>query len=327
MTLACIAGLAQPDEGCITLDAHIFYDSLARINLPPRRRRIGYVMQDYLLFPHLTVGENVAFGLQGLGRQAVQSRVAAMLDRVGLAGYEARRPRDLSGGQQQRVALARALVTQPRALLLDEPFSALDGPTRALLRRDLLDLQRSLNLPVLFVTHDLGEVNLLADQLLVIVEGRLMQRGAPSEIAAHPVNREVAQLTGSRNFMAGAVLECSEEGLRVRVGDVVMETPPMTSLKAGDAVTLAVRPERIMLVRKDAQAVAQRNTVQGMIVDELSDGFICTLSFRNDVGQRLTRSDHDLEIVLPVYVYERLHLATERRWTVVIPKEAIQVLV
>jgi molybdate transport system ATP-binding protein len=326
MTLACIAGLAQPDTGRIALDALTFFDSSAKINLPPQRRRIGYVMQDYLLFPHLTVGENVAFGLQGLGRPEARDRVAAMLDRVGLAGYAARRPQGLSGGQQQRVALARALVTQPRALLLDEPFSALDGPTRALLRRDLLDLQRSLNLPVLFVTHDLAEAHLLADQLVVIVEGKLMQSGAPAELAAHPINRDVAQLTGSRNFLEGRVLERSDDSLYVRVGDLVLQTPPSPSLLPGDEVTLAVRPERIMLVRKDMQALAQRNTAQGVIVNELSDGFSCLLSFRNDVGHRLSTGDYDLEIMLPVYVYERLHLATDRRWTVVVPQEAIQVL-
>ncbi|MFO7635473.1 MAG: ABC transporter ATP-binding protein [Caldilinea sp.] len=327
MTLACIAGLAQPDAGCIALDGLTFYDSEARINLPPQRRRIGYVMQDYLLFPHLSVGKNVAFGLQGLSRQETLSHVAAMLDRVGLAGYEARRTQDLSGGQQQRVALARALVTQPRALLLDEPFSALDGPTRALLRRDLLDLQRSLTLPVIFVTHDLGEAHLLADQLAVIVEGKLMQCGAPAEIAAHPVNRTVARLTGSRNFLEGHVLERSDAGLTVRVGTMLLQAPPSPSLLPGDAVTLAVRPERIMLVRKDAQAPAQGNTLQGVIVNELSDGFTCTLAFRAADGQSLTGGDHDLEIVLPVYVYERLHVATDRRWTVIVPKEAIQVLV
>jgi ABC-type Fe3+/spermidine/putrescine transport system ATPase subunit len=196
-----------------------------------------------------------------------------------------------------------------------------------LLRRDLLDLQRSLTLPVIFVTHDLGEAHLLADQLAVIVEGKLMQCGAPAEIAAHPVNRTVARLTGSRNFLEGRVLERSDAGLTVRVGTMLLQAPPSPSLLPGDAVTLAVRPERIMLVRKDAQAPAQGNTVQGVIVNELSDGFTCTLAFRAADGQRLTVGDHDLEIVLPVYVYERLHVATDRRWTVIVPKEAIQLLV
>ena len=326
MTLACIAGLARPDTGRIALDGVTFYDSAAHICLPPQRRRIGYVMQDYLLFPHLTVGENVAFGLQGLSRREKQATVAAMLERVGLAGYEARRPQDLSGGQQQRVALARALVTQPRVLLLDEPFSALDGPTCALLRRDLLTLQRSLQLPTILVTHDLGEAYLLADQMAVLVEGKLLQSGAPAEVAAHPVNRDVAQLTGSRNFLSGQVLERHEDGLTVRVGQMLLHAPSSPSFMPGDAVTLAVRSERIMLVRKETQAPGQGNSLHGVVVDELSDGFTCTLSFRADASQRLTDRAFDLEIVLPVYVYERLHVATDRRWTVIVPKEAIQVL-
>jgi len=327
MTLACIAGLTHPDAGRIALNGFTFYDSDARINLPPQRRRIGYVMQDYLLFPHLTVGENVAFGLQGLSRAEQRRTVDAMLERVGLAGYAQRRPHELSGGQQQRVALARALVIRPHALLLDEPFSALDAPTRASLRRDLLDLQRTLALPVIFITHDFGEAYLLADQLAVLVEGRLLQCGAPAEVVAHPRSQDVARLTGSRNFLAAEVAACEQGVLTVRVGDVVLAAPCASRLAPGDRVTLAIRPERIMLVRKDAQTPARRNTMHGVIVDEMSDGFTCTLFLRADDGQRL-RPDaaYDLEIIVPVYIYERLHIAEDRRWAVILPQEAMQVL-
>jgi molybdate transport system ATP-binding protein len=329
MTLACIAGLAKPDAGHIALNGFTFFDSHARINLPPQRRRIGYVMQDYLLFPHLTVGENVAFGLQGLSRAQRRKTVEDMLERVGLAGYEARRPQALSGGQQQRVALARALVIQPRALLLDEPFSALDAPTRALLRHDLLSLQRSLNLPVIFITHDFGEAYLLADQLAVLVEGKLLQCGAPAEVVARPVNQTVARLTGNRNFLDGQVIARQDGHLIVRVGDVLLQAPDASARQPGDSVTLAIRSERIMLLRKDAQSSQRHNTVHGAIVDEMSDGFTCTLFLRTDDGQRLRPdidSAYDLEIVVPVYIYERLHIAEDRRWTVILPQEAIQVL-
>lgn len=327
MTLACIAGLASPNAGRIALNGLTFFDSVARVDLPPQRRRIGYVMQDYLLFPHLSVGDNVAFGLQGLSRVERQKTVDAMLERVGLTGYAARRPQELSGGQQQRVALARALVTQPRALLLDEPFSALDAPTRALLRRDLLDLQRTLALPVIFITHDFGEAYLLADQLAVLVEGRILQRGAPAEVVARPQSQAVARLTGSRNFLAAEVVACAQEVLTVRVGDHVLEAPCVARWAAGERVTLAIRPERIMLVRKDAHTPSQRNTVHGVIVDEMSDGFTCTLFLRADEGQRLRPGDaYDLEIIVPVYIYERLHIAEDRRWAVILPQEAIQVL-
>jgi len=326
MTLACIAGLARPDAGRIALNGFVFYDSAAGINVPPQRRRIGYVMQDYLLFPHLTVGENVAFGLHHLPRRERTARVAAMLERVGLAGYEARRPQELSGGQQQRVALARALVTEPHVLLLDEPFSALDAPTRAALRRDLLDLQRAFKLPVIFITHDFGEAYLLADQLAVLVEGKLLQCATPAEVVARPVNQQVAQLTGSRNFLSGRVLTSNEQGMRVRIGDVTLQTPPAPWLRPGDAVTIAIRPERILLVRKDAPALPRSNTLRGVIVDELSDGFTCTLFLRSEGASRLREGEYDLEIVVPVYIYERLHIAEDRHWTVVLPQEAIQVV-
>jgi len=335
MTLACIAGLAKPDAGRIALDDLLFYDSATKVDLPPQRRRIGYVMQDYLLFPHLTVLENVAFGLHRLPRSERRARATAMLERVGLAGYASRRPHELSGGQQQRVALARALVTEPRALLLDEPFSALDAPTRALLRHDLLALQRSLKLPIIFITHDFSEAYLLADQLAVLVGGRILQRGTPAEVVARPVDRQVAQLTGSRNFLDGQVFERNADGLVVRVGDVLLQTPDTHIRRPGDAVTLAIRPERIMLVRKDARTPAQstllhNNLLHGIILSDMSDGFVCTLFLRADEGQRLRPHEriiaHDLEIVVPVYVYERLHIAENRRWAVILPKEAIQVL-
>uniref|UniRef100_A0A7C1FF41 ABC transporter ATP-binding protein n=1 Tax=Caldilinea aerophila TaxID=133453 RepID=A0A7C1FF41_9CHLR len=326
MTLACIAGLARPDAGRIALNGFVFYDSAAGINVPPQRRRIGYVMQDYLLFPHLTVGENVAFGLHRLPRRERDVRVAAMLERMGLAGYEARRPQELSGGQQQRVALARALVTEPHALLLDEPFSALDAPTRAALRHDLLDLQRAFKLPVIFITHDFGEAYLLADQLAVLVEGKLLQCATPAEVVARPVNQQVAQLTGSRNFLSGRVLTSDEQSMSVRIGDATLQTPPAPWLRPGDAVTIAIRPERILLVRKDAPALPRSNTLRGVIVDELSDGFICTLFLRSEGAPRLREGEYDLEIVVPVYIYERLHIADDRHWTVVLPQEAIQVV-
>ncbi len=326
MTLACIAGLARPDAGRIALNGFVFYDSVAGVNIPPQRRRIGYVMQDYLLFPHLTVGENVAFGLHRVPRRERNARVAVMLERVGLAGYEARRPQELSGGQQQRVALARALITEPKILLLDEPFSALDAPTRAALRRDLLDLQRAFRLPVIFITHDFGEAYLLAHQLAVLVEGKLLQCATPAEVVARPVNHQVAQLTGSRNFMRGRVLTSTEEGMSVHVGDLTLETPPAPWLRPGDTVTLAIRPERILLVRKDAPVLPRRNALQGVIVDELCDGFTCTLFLRSEAGSRLGTDAYDLEIVVPVYIYERLRIAEDRRWTVVLPQEAIQVV-
>ena len=324
MTLACVAGLSRPDAGCITLDGDMLYDSERNINLPPQRRALGYVMQDYLLFPHLSVAQNIAFGLTRLSPPNKRRVVAEALQRVGLAGFEQRRPGELSGGQQQRVALARALVTRPRVLLLDEPFSALDGPTRALLRRDLLRLRSELGLPALFVTHDLAEAYLLADQIAVIEAGRLLQLGPPEAVVYHPASRTVAELTGGSNFFSGQVIAQNPAETIIRVGPVQLTAPP-APVKPGDRVQLSIRAERVMLIRKDAPAGPRENEVRGCIANELADGFNHTLFFRLAQGQRLREGGYDLEIMLPAYIYERLGVAHDKQWSATIKREAIHI--
>ena len=307
MTLTCVAGLARPDAGRIKLNGDVLYDSEKNINLPPQRRAVGYVMQDYLLFPHLSVAQNIAFGLRGLSRAQKVGVVAEALQRVGLAGFEPRRPRELSGGQQQRVALARALVTRPRLLLLDEPFSALDGPTRALLRSDLLRLQAELGLPALFVTHDLGEAYLLADQIAVVEAGRLLQLGPPEAVVYHPTSRAVAELTGGSNFFSGRIIAHNPVEMVIQVGPVQL-TAPTAPVKPGDQVQFTIRAEEVMFIRKDTPVRPRENQMAGWIVNELTDGFNHTLFFRLDEGQRLREGGYDLEISLPTYVYRRLGL-------------------
>ena len=324
MTLACIAGLETPDAGRITLNEQVFFDHEAKINVPSRRRRMGYVMQDYLLFPHLDVGGNVAFGLARMSRRDKDAVVADALERVGLEDYAHRRPAELSGGQQQRVSLARALVTDPQTLLLDEPFSALDGPTRAVLRRDLLHLQRTLGVPVVFVTHDLAEAYLLADQIVVIEGGQVLQIGPPGTIVYRPATRSVARLTGNNNFFQGELVSLEAEGVAIKVGDVILAGPPMP-LPAGTAVELGVRPERIMLLRKDLPVGKRANILAGRVVNELTDGFNYTLFFRLDGERRLATGGYDLEITLPAYVYERLHVAEDKEWSITIRRDDIHV--
>jgi molybdate transport system ATP-binding protein len=324
MTLACVAGLNWPDTGRIALNGSVVFDSDRKINLPPQRRAVGYVMQDYLLFPHLSVAQNIAFGLTGLARPEKRKVIAEALQRVGLAGFEQRRPGELSGGQQQRVALARALVTRPRVLLLDEPYSALDGPTRALLRRDLLRLRGELDLPVLFVTHDLAEAYLLADQIAIIEAGRLLQLDPPEAVVYRPASRVVAELTGGNNFFGGHVLAQNQAETIIRVGTLQLVAPP-APVKAGDRVQLSIRAERVMLIRKDAPVGPRENQVRGHIVNELTDGFNHTLFFRLDEGQPSQEGGYDLEIILPTYVYERLGVADDKQWSATIKREAIHI--
>ncbi|GIV77464.1 MAG: ABC transporter [Litorilinea sp.] len=322
MTLACVAGLTRPDAGRIVLHDRVLLDTAQGICLPPQRRHVGYVMQDYLLFPHLSVAQNIAFGLVGHSRAEKEAIVRQALAQVGLAGFENRRPQELSGGQQQRVALARALVTRPRVLLLDEPFSALDSPTRAALRRDLVRLRAELDIPVLLVTHDLAEAYLLADQMAVMEAGRLLQVASPETVINQPASRRVAELTGGTNFFTGRVVAHQDGQSLLQVGQLHLLTPPV-SAPLGKQVSLSIRAERIMLLRKDVDVGHRLNRFRGQIVDELSDGMTCTLFLRLEGPARLQEGVYDLEIRLPVHIYERLGIARDRRWEVSIQPEAI----
>jgi molybdate transport system ATP-binding protein len=323
LTLRAVAGLFQPTHGRIVLNEHVLFDAKARLNLPPQARHIGYVPQSYALFPHQTAAQNVAYALRGWTRGESERRVTEMLDLVGLQGFESQRPAQLSGGQQQRVALARALAMQPDALLLDEPLSALDAPTRADLRRNLRDLQARFQIPVLFVTHDLAEAYFMADRIAVYDAGHVLQMDTPSEVLRRPATRRVAQLLGVKNIWDGQVMARDANGLRVRVGQVELAT---STAIADASVSLCVRPERIILVRPERLAQERENLLCGRIVGEMNDGSLVVLSFRLD-GARLTpERAHDLEIELPVYIYERLGLASQREWHVSIKRDAIHVI-
>jgi molybdate transport system ATP-binding protein len=205
-TLRALAGLISLTTGRVSLDGSILDDSSTGVRLPPERRPIGVVFQDYLLFPHLTVLENVAFGLRarGLPRARALHESTRWLERVGLAGYGGRKPAALSGGQAQRVALARALATNPALLLLDEPMAALDVSTRVELRRELRRQLDSFTGVRLLVTHDTVEAMALADRLVVLEHGRVMQTGTPQEVTQQPRSRYVADLVGVNLFRGRA---------------------------------------------------------------------------------------------------------------------------
>jgi molybdate transport system ATP-binding protein len=192
--LRAVAGLAQPEHGRVVLDGEVLYDSVAGIDLPPEDRRVGFVFQDYALFPHMTVAQNVAYGARnGHGE---------LLERFRIAHLAGARPGELSGGERQRVGLARALARSPGVLLLDEPLSALDTHTRAALRLELKELLDELDLPVLRVTHDFHDAAVLSDRVAAIAEGRVRQIGTPSELIAAPADAFVASFTGA-NVLGG----------------------------------------------------------------------------------------------------------------------------
>jgi len=195
--LRCIAGLHRPGAGLVRCGGQTWLDTAAGIDLAPHRRAAGLVFQDYALFPHMTALANVIAGMGHLPRRERAKRACGLLSLVRLDGMEGRRPAELSGGQQQRVALARALARDPAVLLLDEPFSAVDRPTRRALQADLARLRRQLAIPVVLVTHDLDDTLLLADAVAVLDAGQVLQHGPPAEVARHPVSPRVAWLLGT----------------------------------------------------------------------------------------------------------------------------------
>jgi molybdate transport system ATP-binding protein len=195
--LRIIAGLAEPDRGRVDCNDEIWLDTTQRVNVEPERRRCGYVFQDYALFGHLRVWQNIAYPLRGQPRAERRLRANELLARFGISQLADARPSSLSGGERQRVALARALARQPSALLLDEPLSALDTRTRARAARELSSSLREIDVPTVLVTHDFSEAALLGDEVAIIDNGRIIQRGSASELAASPATAFVADFTGA----------------------------------------------------------------------------------------------------------------------------------
>ena len=265
-TLRIIAGFETPDTGRVCIGG----GDLA--GLPPNRRQLGMVAQDYSLFPHMTVGANVAFGLRMARRPdaEVAERVTKILQLVHLSGYEARYPHQLSGGQQQRVALARALVTNPSVLLLDEPLAALDKNLREAMQFELRRIQQTLGITTVLVTHDQEEALTLSDRIAVMNEGRILQVGNPREIYESPHTRFVSKFIGTANLFEGEVLEVDADGMaRVPVGaEVVMIHVPNPG-GVGKTLGFGLRPEKLRLL---ASPEGTGNVLRVQITDHVFRG-------------------------------------------------------
>ena len=258
--LRALSGLQPLDGGRVSLDGVVLDDPVADVFVAPERRPVGVVFQDYLLFPHLTALENVAFGLRARGTGKAEARRAAeeWLDRVGLAGFAGHRPSALSGGQAQRVALARALAVDPRLLLLDEPLAALDAGTRREVRRDLRQRLAGFGGMRVLVTHDPVDAYTLADRVAVLDGGRIVQQGTIAAVTAHPRSRYVAELVGT-NLVRG-----------VSNGEVVV-TGNGATLVVADApqgeVFAAVKPQAVSLSLAAVASGSQRNSWPMTVVD------------------------------------------------------------
>ncbi len=288
--LRCLAGLERPDEGRIALGDEVWFDSATGRWLPPQLRRVGYLPQGLALFPHLDVAGNIAFGIRGLDGRARAARVRDLLERFGLAELGRRRPAELSGGERQRVALARALAASPRLLLLDEPLSALDAPTRERLRLELRELLATAEISAILVTHDRTEALVLGDRVAVLVDGVLRQAGPTVEVFDRPADETVARVTGVETVLAGVVVEEGDGLVTVDVGGMrlaVVGSAESSSTTAaglaanddlpagpipGERVLLTIRAEDVALslpgdVAPARPGTSARNRLPGRVVE------------------------------------------------------------
>ncbi len=266
--LRCLAGLERPERGLIRFGTETWFDG--QVNATPQARRLGCMFQDYALFPTKTVAGNIAFGLAGLSPNEREARVREVLTLLQLQGVEAMRPAQLSGGQQQRVALARAIARRPQMLLLDEPLSALDAPTRARVRGELRHLLKQLAIPSVVVTHDWGEALALGDQMAVIGDGKVLQVGTPQAVFNRPKDAEVARIVGIETALEGRVRESVEGLVAVEVDGVTLHA--LAEEGVGPDVFVCIRAEDVVLAHGSAGTTSARNQLQGRVVDISSMG-------------------------------------------------------
>lgn len=249
LTLDAIAGMTAPDKGRILLNDRILFDSGAKVNLPARVRRCGYVFQNYALFPHMTLWENLAFAAPEMARLERHRKIGELLERFGLGLLAERRPGELSGGQKQRGSIARALMSEPEILLLDEPARGLDLTLKQDLYSVIGELRKSLEIPGLLVTHGVEEVFALADSVLVYESGRIIHRATPPELLRHPGSEVVATLLGDFNLFDAEVLalDPGRQTSRIRLLGEEMQAPYLPGCFLGDQIRVCARPEELKI--------------------------------------------------------------------------------
>ncbi|MFD5140589.1 ABC transporter ATP-binding protein [Streptomyces sp. NPDC058378] len=282
--LRALAGLHTPETGRITCAAHTWYDAASRTNLPVQRRRVGYLFQDYALFPHLTVGANITYGMRRSRRDHRAKKLADLVDLLDLTGLTDRKAGQVSGGQAQRVALARALATDPHLLLLDEPLSALDTPTRAAIRSDLRTLLRDIGIPAVIVTHERAEAYALGDRMTLVVQGATIQSGPVAQVMDTPASAAAARALGFDNLLPATTTAPGSyelaDGQRLHL--------PAT--QQGPVVVIAVRAEHLVLqpgeTRPDT-ATAGR-TLAATVTESVHEGPLTRTRVRLPDGTTLT---------------------------------------
>ncbi len=261
LTLKMIAGLIRPDEGEISFGDNMFFKARKGVNVSPQDRDIGYVFQDNMLFPHMTVYQNVVYGLKDVAKES--KWICDVIRTLRLETLENKYPHQISGGQQQRTAIARAVIRRPKLLLLDEPFNSLDHAVRRKMHRETRRYQKYFNIPIILVTHDMDELHSLADWVVLYNDGRVEQTGRPQDVFARPATRAAARLIAAKNIfdvevksVAGGVAELSNDRVRFFA--------KADNQKVGDKVVCCIRPEHIFVVEPNASA---ENRIAAVVVD------------------------------------------------------------
>lgn len=314
--LRAIAGFVRQSEGNIEVGGDLLDD------LPAHRRDTGMVFQNYAVFPHLNVHDNVAYGLKsrGISGAEAEKRIADALQMVDLEGYENRMPRQLSGGQQQRVVIARAVVIRPRILLMDEPLANLDAKLRDRLRNDLKMLQNDLGITTIYVTHDQLEALSLSDRIAVMSKGRVLQVGEPHEIYTMPATRGVAEFVGEGNFLRGTVSEKSgPEGTLISVGQSDHYLVH-TDADLGDEVTLGFRPEDVIIGHGNF------NEFHGSVINSSYLGSSVRLELRTEAGETIVAEVAARSMEARAGIGETITFAVPSDRIMVFPDEEVSVL-
>lgn len=321
--LRCIAGLHRVNMGEVTC-AGVTWNKASGAHTPTRERRVGMMFQNYALFAHLSVRQNIALPMQCRSVPRVHEHIDSLLELVNMSGFDHRYPAQLSGGQKQRVALARALAGSPSALLLDEPFSAVDLVTRRKLRRDLARIRESLNMPIVMVTHDLEEAYELSDEMVVLHRGKTLVQASPREIMQRPPSAEVARLMGLNNLFTGIVAEHRvEAGIsRLRWNGTMLECELNQAFQVGEEVDWVVPENRILLHQRVRPSRGEReNPVFGTILELLTLGDFTRLLVEADDSK-----NEKITFRIPVHVTERNGLATGQRIGLSLKTEGIHMM-
>jgi molybdate transport system ATP-binding protein len=322
--LDCIAGVTRPDEGRIQVRQRVLYDSSSRVNIPLAKRRVGYVFQTLALFPHQTVVENVGYGLSHSPRSERAQRVESMLRAFHIEHLGTRSAREISGGESQRVALARTLVTDPSMLLLDEPLSALDAPTKSKIIDDLREWNLSHRIPILYVTHSREEVFALGEGVIVLDKGRILAQGTPHEVMTAPLQETVAQLAGFENIFDATVeaVRPQQGSMTCRIGvsnAIYLETP-LVRAGVGSTLRVGIRAGDILLATSLPQGLSARNILPGRVcsLDQRDVIVSCCVQCGGERHRETGTDPLEIEVHLTLAARDSLQLAVGRQvWLVI----------